>query len=243
MFRVALNAPLLLLLLQQAEPDPCPPCGGADHAGVLEARAALHEAFELSLTTADCTGAERLEACREIEVKLEEAFAVTRSLPAGLQIKAGQFYTAFGRANPQHLHQWDFVDQPVILSFSSCGNCTRCLRGEPGYCATMSERNFGARRPDGGTAASTDAGPVGSHFFGQSSFATHAVVDARAIVPVGDEVDLVAPGDSVEFGEQLLRVLEDPDAGRVAPSRVAGLTWDRAAAEFAELYWRIAGNR
>ncbi len=52
----------------------------------------------------------------ETVVELEEAFATTRSLPAGLQIKAGQFYTEFGRANPMHPHRWDFVDQPVILS-------------------------------------------------------------------------------------------------------------------------------
>jgi hypothetical protein len=47
-------------------------------------------------------------------VELEEAYAQTTSLPYGLQAKAGQFFTAFGRLNPQHPHQWEFVDQPVV---------------------------------------------------------------------------------------------------------------------------------
>lgn len=49
----------------------------------------------------------------ETVVELEEAFATTTSLPAGLQAKAGQFLSAFGRHNAQHPHQWDFVDAPV----------------------------------------------------------------------------------------------------------------------------------
>jgi hypothetical protein len=36
------------------------------------------------------------------------------SLPANLQLKAGQFFTEFGRQNPTHPHGWDFVDQPLI---------------------------------------------------------------------------------------------------------------------------------
>ncbi|MBI5612261.1 MAG: hypothetical protein HY942_04200, partial [Gammaproteobacteria bacterium] len=49
-------------------------------------------------------------------IELEEAFLATRALPAGLQLKAGHFYTEFGRHNPQHPHSWAFVDQPVVLS-------------------------------------------------------------------------------------------------------------------------------
>lgn len=52
----------------------------------------------------------------ETVVELEEAFLTTRALPAGLQVKAGQYYTEFGRQNNQHQHFWAFVDQPVILS-------------------------------------------------------------------------------------------------------------------------------
>ncbi|HUQ47869.1 MAG TPA: hypothetical protein VM053_06440 [Gemmatimonadaceae bacterium] len=52
----------------------------------------------------------------ETGVELEEAYLLTSSLPANLQIKAGQFFTEFGRQNPQHPHSWAFVDAPLVLS-------------------------------------------------------------------------------------------------------------------------------
>lgn len=52
----------------------------------------------------------------ETLVELEEAFLTTRALPYGLQVRAGQYFTEFGRQNTQHPHTWVFVDQPVILS-------------------------------------------------------------------------------------------------------------------------------
>jgi hypothetical protein len=47
--------------------------------------------------------------------ELEEAWLETLSLPAGLQLRAGQIMTDFGRQNPQHPHQWAFVDTPLVL--------------------------------------------------------------------------------------------------------------------------------
>jgi hypothetical protein len=46
--------------------------------------------------------------------ELEEAYAVTTSLPHNLQVKAGQYLAEFGRINPTHPHTWDFVDQPLV---------------------------------------------------------------------------------------------------------------------------------
>lgn len=57
-----------------------------------------------------------IDAEGETVVELEEAFLVSRSLPSGLQLKAGQYFTEFGRQNVQHPHIWAFVDQPVVLS-------------------------------------------------------------------------------------------------------------------------------
>ena len=51
----------------------------------------------------------------ETGVELEEAFLITTSLPANLQLKVGQFFTEFGRHNPQHPHSWAFVDLPLVL--------------------------------------------------------------------------------------------------------------------------------
>jgi hypothetical protein len=47
-------------------------------------------------------------------IEAEEAYVETMSLPANLQVKAGQFFTEFGRLNPTHPHTWDFVDQPLV---------------------------------------------------------------------------------------------------------------------------------
>ena len=50
----------------------------------------------------------------EDEVELEEAYITTRSLPYDLKVKAGVFLTEFGLVNQQHIHSWDFIDQPII---------------------------------------------------------------------------------------------------------------------------------
>jgi hypothetical protein len=58
----------------------------------------------------------KLDQNNETSVELEEAYLQSVSLPENLQLKAGQFFAAFGRQNPQHPHQWAFVDQPIILT-------------------------------------------------------------------------------------------------------------------------------
>jgi hypothetical protein len=57
-----------------------------------------------------------LDEDNEAEIELEEAYLLSSSLPANLQLKAGQFFTEFGRQNQQHPHVWEFVDQPLILN-------------------------------------------------------------------------------------------------------------------------------
>jgi hypothetical protein len=47
-------------------------------------------------------------------IEVEEAYAVTTSLPAGLQVKAGVFRSAAGRQNEQHLHMQDFTLRPLL---------------------------------------------------------------------------------------------------------------------------------
>jgi len=47
-------------------------------------------------------------------VEVEEAYATSTSLPAGLQLRGGQFLTRFGRLNNTHPHSWHFVDQPLV---------------------------------------------------------------------------------------------------------------------------------
>src|SRR5947199_674168 len=56
----------------------------------------------------------KLDNDNETEVEVEEAFMQTTNLPYNLQLKAGQFFAAFGRLNPVHPHAWAFVDTPLV---------------------------------------------------------------------------------------------------------------------------------
>src|SRR5438128_3484652 len=56
----------------------------------------------------------KLNNDNETEVEVEESFLQTTSLPFNLQLKAGQFFAAFGRINPTHPHTWDFADAPIV---------------------------------------------------------------------------------------------------------------------------------
>ena len=82
----------------------------------------------------------------------------------------------------------------VVLSFDHCGHCANCLKGKPSYCATFFERNFGGQRMDGSTALGKDGQALHSHFFGQSSFATHALASQNSVVKVPDEAPLESLG-------------------------------------------------
>ena len=46
-------------------------------------------------------------------VSVEEAFVQTTSLDRGLTLKAGRFYSGIGYLNAQHVHTWDFADNPL----------------------------------------------------------------------------------------------------------------------------------
>jgi hypothetical protein len=50
----------------------------------------------------------------ETHLELEEAYLESLSLPANLQLRAGQYFTEFGRHNPMHVHTWSFVDTPLV---------------------------------------------------------------------------------------------------------------------------------
>jgi hypothetical protein len=46
-------------------------------------------------------------------VSVEEAYFQTTSLGHGFSLKAGRFFSSIGYLNPQHMHTWDFVDNPL----------------------------------------------------------------------------------------------------------------------------------
>jgi aryl-alcohol dehydrogenase len=82
------------------------------------------------------------------------------------------------------------VGDHVILSGSSCGRCPSCLANRPTYCDLAMPLCFGGKRLDGSTALRCGDAPVHSHFFGQSSFATHTVVPERTAVKVDRDLPL-----------------------------------------------------
>lgn len=82
----------------------------------------------------------------------------------------------------------------VVLTFLSCGHCPRCGDGEPAYCHTRREINYRGTRADGSALLSRGGEPVRGDFFGQSSFASHALAHERNTVRVDDDVPLDIAG-------------------------------------------------
>uniref|UniRef100_UPI002A81622C alcohol dehydrogenase catalytic domain-containing protein n=1 Tax=Streptomyces sp. CRN 30 TaxID=3075613 RepID=UPI002A81622C len=72
----------------------------------------------------------------------------------------------------------------VCLSFARCGACESCAAGHPAYCHAARALNFSGGRGDGTTPLARDGAPLHAGFFGQSSFATYAVVHESGVVKV-----------------------------------------------------------
>ena len=92
----------------------------------------------------------------------------------------------------------------VVLSYDSCGWCAQCHSGSPAYCQEFDQRNLSGRRLDG-TAAATgkDGSAVAARWFGQSSFATHAIATERNMVRVDPAypLEVLAPlGCGIQTG-------------------------------------------
>jgi hypothetical protein len=61
----------------------------------------------------DFYGGLNLALAPDNSVGVEEAFIQTTSLPYGITLKAGRFFSSIGYLNDQHAHTWDFVDNPL----------------------------------------------------------------------------------------------------------------------------------
>jgi aryl-alcohol dehydrogenase len=78
----------------------------------------------------------------------------------------------------------------VVMTYNSCGVCPSCSDHASSYCHEFFPRNFFAVRPDGSSALSSDGAMVHGNFFGQSSFATHAICHEPNVVKVSEELQL-----------------------------------------------------
>lgn len=97
----------------------------------------------------------------------------------------------------------------VLITFNSCGTCASCHTGHPSYCNRFNDLNMnatGAPRPDGTSGLTLpDGTPLAGGFFGQSSFARHALASDRNVLVVDaeteDDLVLLAPfGCGVQTG-------------------------------------------
>lgn len=133
-------------------------------------------------------------------VEVEEAYATTLALPASLQARGGQFLTRFGRANPTHVHQWHFVDQPLVIGK---------LMGSEGNRGLGAELSWLAPLPwfleIVGSATNADGECCARSYFGADDIGVRSPFDLvgtlalKQFFPLGDDLSLLA-GLSAQTG-------------------------------------------
>lgn len=74
----------------------------------------------------------------------------------------------------------------VVLSFNSCGACPRCADHLPSYCQSFPVLNYAGGRLDGSSGVTIGGQRASANFFGQSSFASHALAFERNVVRIDD---------------------------------------------------------
>ncbi|WP_029149639.1 NAD(P)-dependent alcohol dehydrogenase [Microbacterium indicum] len=96
------------------------------------------------------------------------------------------------------------VGDKVAISYAACGHCSNCLAGREAYCLSFFPLNFGGIREDGSTTfTDADGGVVHGSFFGQSSFADHAIASAKNVVKLDADapVEIAGPlGCGIQTG-------------------------------------------
>jgi hypothetical protein len=96
----------------------------------------------------------------DVAVELEEAWVETLSLPAGLAIRMGRFFSGIGYLNERHFHSWDFADQPLVYQtflgnqYIDDGLQFRWLAPSDFYLELKGEILRGDRYPAGGASNS-----------------------------------------------------------------------------------------
>ena len=146
----------------------------------------------------------------ETTIEAEEAYAETMGLPGNLQIKAGTFFTEFGRINSTHAHTWDFVDSPLVLTRNMGPDGLR----NPGIRASWlvptpfySELFFTVQNAGGETAFSFDSDFGGEPSLGRTNFqhGIHSMGDLLYVPRYAASFDLspsqtILAGVSAAFG-------------------------------------------
>jgi aryl-alcohol dehydrogenase len=115
----------------------------------------------------------------------------------------------------------------VVLSYRSCRACPDCAVGHPYYCAHFAPLNVSGTRTDGSATMCAKGRPVYGSFFGQSSFATHALAyeDNAVVVDGTTDLKLAAPlGCGVQTGAgTVMNVLELDESSSLAVFGAGGV--------------------
>ncbi len=74
----------------------------------------------------------------------------------------------------------------VIMSFNSCGTCPSCDDASPTYCYNFFPNNWSGARADGTPVMHMGGEVMNANFFGQSSFATHAISHQNNTIKIPD---------------------------------------------------------
>ena len=80
------------------------------------------------------------------------------------------------------------VGDHVVLTFDHCRECASCRSGHPAYCELFAALNYFGTRLDGTPTLHSGEREVHGSWFGQSSFATHAIASTRNAVKVDDRL-------------------------------------------------------
>ncbi|KAL4963133.1 NAD(P)-dependent alcohol dehydrogenase [Aspergillus stella-maris] len=114
------------------------------------------------------------------------------------------------------------IGDPVLLSFSSCGECEQCVERHPSYCDTFALENYVGRKGHVTSAASEKGEQISSRFFGQSSFSRYSIVDsscilnAKNLINNEEELKLFAPlGCGFQTGMGAIENVACPEEGSV----------------------------
>jgi type II secretory pathway pseudopilin PulG len=150
----------------------------------------------------------KLDQNNQTSVELEETYLQTISLPANLQVKAGQFLADFGRQNTQHPHQWAFVDDPLILTRAFGPDGLRGIGAQVSWLAPtpfFTEAVLGIANGQGGTAFSF-RNPGDPDYLGVDRFHGRATVD-RDLSSPGDLLFVPRLASSFDLTDQQVLVL------------------------------------
>lgn len=109
------------------------------------------------------------------------------------------------------------VGDHVLLSYDSCGACVQCEANRPYFCDGFAALNLFGPEQGNSPAIDADGGRVRTRWFGQSSFATHALATVRNATVIDRDLplDILCPlGCGIQTGAGTVANIFDLAAGQ-----------------------------